>query len=221
MENYKRALLYVNGVEIPGFFVRGNQSDFLVAVDGGLHHLVIRKRLPDLLIGDLDSVDPREYAACEAANVEIIKYPPAKDKSDLELALDLVIERGFKDIVIVYPFGSRMDYSVANITQLYRPDLADIKITLDDGKTEMHLLRDSDSLSLETGPNSLISLIAIGDAAKGISTRNVLYPLKKEPLYPWQTRGVSNVPTKKKITVYLTEGRLLVVHTRPYSNTKG
>lgn len=221
MENYKRALLYVNGVETPGFFVRGNQSDYLVAVDGGLHHIVVRKRLPDLLIGDLDSVDPREYAACESANIEIIKYPSDKDKSDLELALDLVIERGFKDIIIVYPFGSRIDYSVANITQLYRPDLADVKIALDDGKTEVHLLRDKDKLSLETDPNSLISLIAIGEAAKGITTRNLLYPLTKETLYPWQTRGVSNVPTKKKITVFLTEGKLLVVHTRPYSTAKG
>ena len=102
MKEYKRAVLFVNGDATPGFSVSIKPSDWLVAVDGGLRHIFAQNRMPDVLIGDLDSVNPQQLAACEAAQVEILRFPPVKDKTDLELGLDLAIERGFKHIVIAY-----------------------------------------------------------------------------------------------------------------------
>ena len=56
------AILFVNGeLKFPEF-VRPilEQRVFLIAVDGGLKHLNSLKLFPDLLIGDLDSVDSKD-----------------------------------------------------------------------------------------------------------------------------------------------------------------
>ena len=58
------AILFVNGeLEFPEL-VRPilDQSVFLIAVDGGLKHLNSLKLYPDLVIGDLDSVDSKRLS---------------------------------------------------------------------------------------------------------------------------------------------------------------
>ena len=221
MNKHRRAILYVNGEKTIGFFVKTSPSDWLVAVDGGLRHIVARKRLPDLLIGDLDSVDPRELAACEAANVEIMRFPPVKDKTDLELALDITLERGFTQVVIAYAQGSRVDHALANLTVLARPDLQDVDIKLDDGRTAVVLIKGPDQRAIATKPDDLVSLIPWGVPAKGVTTRNLHFPLLDETLLPWQSRGVSNVATAKQAIISLTDGALLIIHTRPSVALKG
>ncbi len=42
---------------------------------------------PHLLIGDLDSVSPEDVAELRARNVPVQQFPPAKDETDIELAL--------------------------------------------------------------------------------------------------------------------------------------
>jgi thiamine pyrophosphokinase len=221
VNKHKRAVLFVNGEKTPGFSVKTSPSDWLVAVDGGLRHIVARKRLPDLLIGDLDSVDPRELAACEAAKVEIVRFPAVKEKTDLELALDIAIERGFNNIVIAYAQGSRADHSLANLSVLARPDLKGVDIKLEDGRTAVVLIKGPDQRAITTKPDDLVSLIPWGAPAQGVTTRNLLYPLLDETLLPWQSRGVSNIATAKQAIISLTDGALLVIHTRLSVGSKG
>jgi thiamine pyrophosphokinase len=221
VDNQKRAILFVNGEETPGYYVKTLPSDLLIAVDGGLRHLFALKQMPDLLIGDLDSVDPNELTTCQAANVEIIRFPVVKDETDLELALDIAIKRGAKQIIIAYAQGSRVDHSLSNLSVLARPDLEDVDIRLDDGKTEIVLIKGPGKRSLITKPKDLVSLLPWGVAAEAVTTQNLHYPLRNEALLPWQSRGVSNIATAKKVTISLTEGSLLVIHTRPEIGPKG
>ncbi len=107
MQTENRAVLFANGQARPGFEVNLLPGDFPVAVDGGLHHL---KRLgikPQLLIGDLDSVSAGELAEAMDAGIEIQRFPPEKDQTDLELALEYALKAGYAQIVIAYPFGDR------------------------------------------------------------------------------------------------------------------
>ena len=94
MQTDKRAVLFVNGQAKPGLEVSLLPGDFLVAVDGGLRHLKRLGLKPDLLIGDLDSVDADELAEIEEVGVEVLRFPPAKDQTDLELALDYALRIG-------------------------------------------------------------------------------------------------------------------------------
>ena len=217
MQTDKRAVLFVNGQAKPGFEVSLLPGDFLVAVDGGLRHLKRLGLKPDLLIGDLDSVDADELAEIEEVGVEVLRFPPAKDQTDLELALEYTIEIGYAQIVIAYPFGDRVDHTLGNVSLLLRPDLAGRTVSLDDGQVEARLL--DQGASLPTQPSDLVSLIPWGEPVEGITTKGLEYPLNNETLVPWQTRGISNVALADTIELDFKSGRLLVINTK--HNSKG
>lgn len=215
MKEYKRAVLFVNGDATPGFSVSIKPSDWLVAVDGGLRHIFAQNRMPDVLIGDLDSVNPQQLAACEVAQVEILRFTPVKDKTDLELALDLTVERNFKHIVIAYAQGSRHDHSLANMALLARPDLEGLDVKLEDGMTSVNLIKGPAKQVIASLPGNLVSLIPWGVPAQGVTTQNLQYPLVAETLLPWQARGVSNVSLANYFTIHLDQGALFIMQTKP------
>ena len=215
MQTDKRAVLFTNGQAKAGFEVNLLPGDFLIAVDGGLHHLKRLGLKPDLLIGDLDSVDANELAEVIDAGIEVQRFLPAKDQTDLELALEYTLKNGYAQIVIAYPFGERMDHTLGNLSLLSRPDLAGKTLSLDDGQMEARLLEAH--ASLNTQPGDLISLFAWGIPVEGIITKGLQYSLNNESLVPWQTRGISNVALAHSVEIDFRSGRLLIIRTKSHS----
>ena len=212
MSKTERAVLFANG-EAPNLIALELQTqDFLVAVDGGLHHLQDLGLNPQLLIGDMDSLTTQEVEACQQAGVEILCYPPAKNKTDLELALDEVLQRGYRNILIAFALGGRLDQTLANLALLSRPDLNDYAVRIDDGLTEVALLRHTITLACQ--PEDTVSLLAWGGEAGGVITHGLEYALEGETLLPWQTRGISNRCTGERFSVSLEHGALLLIHSR-------
>jgi len=194
------------------------ERDFLVAVDNGMRHLVTLNLTPHLLIGDLDSIDPTHVEYLQDKSVEIKIFPPEKDQTDLELALDLVIQKGFKRILLVAALGGRLDQTLANIALLGRDDLKDIDIRMEDGQTMVFMMHKV--TRFETSPGDTISLIPLDGPVTGITTQGLAYPLKNETLYPHQTRGISNQMTQSTATVNLQHGLLLCIHQTNHSPQK-
>lgn len=215
MQTDKRAVLFANGQAKPGFEISLLPGDFLVAVDGGLRHLKRIGLTPHLLIGDLDSVDSTDLADIIEAGIEIKRFPPAKDQTDLELALEYALSIGYTQIVVAYAFGDRVDHTLGNLSLLSRPDLAGKSVVLEDGQVEARLL--DKSASLPTQPGHLISLVPWGAPVEGIVTKGLQYPLHNETLIPWQNRGISNVALEDSIELNFKTGHLLVIRTKPTS----
>ncbi len=61
-------------------------------------------------------------------------------------------------------------------------------------------------------PVDLVSLLATGGPAAGVSTTGLRWPLDDAVLEPGSTRGVSNELTGGRATVTVREGSLLVIH---------
>ncbi len=219
MSKTERAVLFANGEALNLTTLELQAQDFLVAVDGGLHHLQALGLSPQLLIGDMDSLSAQEVEACRQAGVEILRYPPAKNKTDLELALDEVLQRGYRNILIAFALGGRLDQTLANLALLSRPDLNDYAVRIDDGLTEVTLLRHT--LTLACQPRDVVSLLPWGGAAGGVVTHGLEYPLDSETLLPWQTRGISNRCTGESFSVSLEQGALLLIHTRQIQDNGG
>ena len=212
MSKTERAVLFANG-EAPNLIALELQTqDFLVAVDGGLHHLQDLGLNPQLLIGDMDSLSAQEVEACQQAGVEILCYPPAKNKTDLELALDEVLQRGYRNILIAFALGGRLDQTLANLALLSRPDLNDYAVRIDDGLTEVTLLRHTITLACQ--PGDTVSLLPWGGEAGGVVTHGLEFALVGETLLPWQTRGISNRCTGERFSLSLEQGVLLLIHSR-------
>ncbi len=212
MSKTERAVLFANGEAQSRAALALQGDDFLVAVDGGLHHLHALGLSPQLLIGDMDSLSAQEVEACKQAGAEVLRFPPAKNKTDLELALDEVLKRGYRNILIAFALGGRLDQTLGNLALLSRPDLGDCSVRIDDGLTEVALLRHIITLACQ--PGDTVSLLPWGGEAGGVVTHGLEYALEGETLLPWQTHGISNRCTGERFSVSLKHGALLLIHSR-------
>ncbi len=86
----------------------------VIGADSGVEHAAALGRHVDIAVGDFDSVSPAALAAAEAAGAEVLRHPPDKDATDLELALDLAVARGARRITVVGGHGGRFDHCLAN-----------------------------------------------------------------------------------------------------------
>jgi thiamine pyrophosphokinase len=207
-----RAVIFANGRIRDGEAIRREllPEDSLIAADGGLRHLRRLRLLPHVLIGDLDSLSNGEKRRLKAAGVRILIYPRDKDQTDLELALDLAVREGHKTILVVAPFGGRVDQTAANLLLLGREDLRGRNLRLFDGQTEAFLITRQASLQGRKG--EVVSLLPLGGEVQGIATRGLRYPLQEEALQPSRTRGLSNRLSGPEASISVRRGMLLCIH---------
>lgn len=210
MKKYRRAVLFANGDFPENDMLSLNEDDFLVAVDGGLRHLLQLGLTPQLLIGDLDSVNAENLDRCMQWGVEILRFPPEKDETDLELAVREALQRGFSEIVITCALGNRLDHTLGNLALLALPGLQGTHTLISNGTTSIYLV--NDQIALETYPGALISLLPWGQPVDGVSTTGLQYALEDATLYPWKTLGLSNVAISSKVTVSIKSGQLFLFH---------
>ena len=189
----------------------------VIAADHGAAHARAWGWPLHLLVGDLDSLGIEEAARVIDSGVPVITAPAAKDETDLELALAHALARGASEIIICAALGGRSDHMLANVLLLARPKLADLAVTLVDGRESIRLLRGGGSapphLELLGAKGDLLSLLPLGCDAVGVTTEGLQYPLHDETLFLGQARGVSNVFTSARADITLRRGLLLVIHT--------
>lgn len=53
-------------------------ADYVICADGGANHLINIGIKPDLVVGDLDSIDENTLKNLKETNVEINKFPKEK-----------------------------------------------------------------------------------------------------------------------------------------------
>jgi thiamine pyrophosphokinase len=210
----QRALIFLNGELKDQETIRSSirPDDYLVAVDGGLHHLRCLGITPHLLIGDLDSVDPVDLEWVRSEETEILKFPQEKDETDFELALGSILKRGFTTIRIIAALGGRFDQALGNLFLISSVELIGCDVILDDGYQEVFLIHKHSEINGCIG--DVVSLLPYGKVVKGVKTFGLKYPLDSETLFPDRTRGISNELLQEKAFVDLEEGVLICIHMR-------
>ena len=190
-----------------------SSADWLVAVDGGADTLARMGFVPHLLVGDLDSISARTRSDLEAAGVDIRLLPVAKDETDTEAALRLVVEGGADDIVIIGALGGpRLDHMIGNLLLLTSPWLTGRRVRLIDDLHEAFLAHND--VSFTGSPGDTVSLLPLTPEVEDVSTEGLLYALSGATLLQSTTRGVSNAMTGPEARVTHGDGLLLVVHYR-------
>ncbi len=86
--------------------------DAVFAADSGIHSALEAGLKPDCIVGDMDSLEyPEILDSLDKSS--IIRAECDKDKTDTELAVDLMVRKGLDDIVLVGGTGGRMDHFFA------------------------------------------------------------------------------------------------------------
>jgi thiamine pyrophosphokinase len=187
-----------------------SQASRIIAADGGTRHLYALNRLPDIVIGDMDSLpDPlRHWLA--AASIQPIIHPHAKDETDLELAL--LYARQYREPIWIFgALGGRLDQTLANVWLLAHPALAGHEVALVT-EFERAWLVEKGETAVHGQPGDLVSLIPMGGDVVIRATTGLAWPLQAERLVFGPARGVSNVMQADIATIIVDDGRLLCVH---------
>jgi len=193
-------------------------GDYLIAADGGANYLLKMGILPEIVIGDLDSVDEDTLFDLTSAEVEIKQYSEDKDETDIELALQYAVELQPTSVLIVGALGGRLDQTLANLSILTDPTLPSIDVRLDDGVEEVFFCRASAAkggqVEVRGRSGDIVSLIPWNGPVEGVATEGLRWPLYGETLFPSKSRGVSNEMLNESASVKITKGLLLIVHRR-------
>lgn len=190
----------------------------VIAADGGARLAAPLGLVVDCWVGDGDSVDPATLERLRAAGVTIEQVATDKDESDTELAIDRALRAGATDVTVIGALGgARLDHALANIGLLALAALDGVPARLLDPAARVSLVRApgpggaSVVAELRGRPGDLVSLLALGEDVRGVTTEGLRYPLRDEPLPAGPARGLSNVRLSDVARVTVRWGRLLVV----------
>ena len=204
-----RAILFANsGYTRPPVL---RPDDLIIAADGGARHCLALGLIPNLVVGDFDSLEPAELNQLAQAGAELIQYATRKDHTDLELALQHARQRGANEILVLAALGGRWDQTLANVLLLAAKEFISLDIRLIDGDQELSLIHPGKPHPIHGQAGDTLSLIPLQGDAKGIKTVGLEYPLKDETLHFGNTRGISNVLLTEQAGITLEEGLLLCV----------
>jgi thiamine pyrophosphokinase len=188
-------------------------EDQIYAADGGLHHILAFDLLPDLVVGDLDSIENGLIRRLQSKSIEILQHPAQKDETDLELALRIAVERGADQILVLGGLGGRWDQTMANVLLMTLFNQADHLVRFADGLQELRLLGPGEH-QIQGIPGETVSFIPLGGDARGVTTSGLEYALRADTLDYGATRGVSNVLSDPFGKITIEQGSLLYVHFR-------
>jgi thiamine pyrophosphokinase len=182
---------------------------FVIAADSGAMHARAAGRRVDLLVGDLDSIDPQLATALEAQGARVDRHPAAKDRTDLALALDAALALEPSAITVVGGHGGRLDHHVANALLLAGDDYAGVAIDARMGPATVTVVRGRRELRGPVG--DLVSLLPTGAPATGVTTEGLMFPLQGATLRPGTTWGVSNQLVDVLAAVSVSTGVVLAI----------
>jgi thiamine pyrophosphokinase len=209
-------LLFANGAFTHGTMVQRclDQAGAarVICADGGALHASALGLKPHTIIGDMDSLTPSQVESFAADGADIIRHPPAKDETDLELALLHCAEIGAESVAILGGLGGRFDQTLANILLLTHPAFSALDINVIDGEQAIRLLRPG-AHAVYGAIGDTISLIPLSASAEGITTENLQFSLVDESLRLGPARGISNVMLAEQAEVNFRGGMLLLAHT--------
>ena len=186
-------------------------DDLIIAANGGGRYCLESGCMPHILIGDFDSLSGTEVDQITNANTQVYRHPINKDATDLELAVDLAIQRKIRNILILAALGGRLDHALANLMLLGMPRFSAANIQLIDGDQEITLLRPGEPHVIQGSPGDIVSLIPIRGDEKTLTTSGLEYPLQRGHLPFGATLGVSNIMTASEATISLQEGLLICI----------
>ena len=185
------------------------KPDLVVAADAGGKYLLEAGVLPDVLIGDFDSLPAEALESFSGAGTTLRRFPAQKDQTDLELALDYAIEKGVTALRILGGIGRRLDHTLANIGLLQSAWESGITASLVDETQEIHLT--GNKITVASRPGWAVSLVPLSPVVQGVTTAGLKYPLENASLYFTATRGVHNEFAAGEAEITVSEGLLLVI----------
>lgn len=180
------------------------QKGFVIAADKGVETLQKKGVLPDLIVGDFDSLG---YVPA-GENTE--RHPSEKDDTDMLLALRRGMEKGCDTFVLYGGMGGRLDHTLANLqTLLYAAKRGKRAYLVGDGIVATAIY--NEALVVANEEKNYVSVFAAEGDAEGVCLSHLKYTLQNARLTADFPLGVSNESTGEVFSVSVEKGALCVL----------
>ena len=202
------ALIVGNGSDIDKSCIENLSIDYVICADGGLEKVKNLGLVPDLILGDFDSVDKSVLEYYKSLNIETVAFPPEKDYTDMELAINQTVEMGFRDIILAGATGTRLDHSVANMLMIEKYHKINVNIQIIDNNNFIQIVKDT--MTIPYRKNYYVSLIPLSESIEGLTLEGFKYPLNNVNVERGSTMCVSNEISEDAGVIRLSKGSALV-----------
>lgn len=166
------------------------ENDYIVCADGGLDHIMQIDKIPNIILGDLDSISDLAIKYISDKNIEIEKFPSIKDNTDTELAIIHLVNKGIDNITLIGGTGTRLDHTLANILLMKRFNNNDKVLRIIDDNNIINYV--VDDIRIERKDNKFISIIPLNYEGITVSLSGFKYPLDHKFIEFSSTLGISN-----------------------------
>lgn len=178
--------------------------DKVIAVDAGYAHLESIGRVPDIALGDFDSLG---YVP---TGVRTSKFPAHKDKSDMELALDRARTMHASSVYVFGALGRRLDHTLANLQIFSAASEQGLKICAIDVDFAIFFVTGPDAMEAEARANGAVSVFSMSDNAQGVFERGLEWELDDYNLSNRSSVGLSNELKGEPVMIGVESGTIAI-----------
>ena len=187
-----------------GLRTKPAHGDLVIAADGGLEYCAAAGVVPDLIVGDFDSL------AKIPERENVIRLPVEKDDTDMLAAIRIGLNRGYRRFQLYGGTGGkRPEHTLANLQCLLFLAKHGAVGWLYDETTVCTVLRNG-TLNFPAEQRGNLSVFAMDGSASGIDLRGLKYGLEDAVLTPDFPLGVSNSFTGEAAEITVRKGTLLI-----------
>ncbi len=217
-----KKILIISGGSIDDAFakdwIKEYQPDYTIVADSGMEFMRRAELIPDMIIGDFDSVDPETLEIfrreCIEKGIVWKELNPIKDDTDTEFAIRQAMALGAEEITILGGTGTRLDHVLGNIALLGIGLEEGISIQLVDVHNRIRMIDKPMQLKKAEQFGTVVSLVPYFGEVKGLTLKGFKYPLQDFIMGGFSSLGISNEIMADVAEISFEEGNLIVIEAR-------
>ena len=209
----KRFVIFLNGeYKYSQEFIDRLVSEETICfcADGGANFAFQYGKVPEMIIGDLDSIEKKVLEYYKSKNILIKKFPKDKDFTDFELILKEINKisenKNFVEkIFVVGGLGKRIDMTLSNlfIMEKYKN-----LVFLQENEEIFYAEK---SFVLKNKKECEFSIIPISEKVEKLTLKGFKFETDKIDVKRENSRLVSNVILENEASVEFENGKLIII----------
>lgn len=204
----KKCIILANGKppkkSIITFFQRKGFVE-LICADGGANSALKMNLIPDVIIGDLDSISTTTLKEFRSSS-KIIRLKRQND-TDVEKCLKLAIGQKYEEVLLLGATGNRLDHTFCNLGIMLKffPKI-DVSLVAENSFLKSY----KGKVVFKSFPGETISIYGIDKKTK-ITSVGLKYKLKNTALPFGKRESTSNVASGNEVELKISGGIIFVI----------
>ena len=180
------------------------KKDLVIAADAGFAYLEKISVKADLVVGDFDSLKKIPV------HPNVIMSPAEKDETDMILAVQEGLKRGYRTFVVFGCTGGRFDHTFSAVQTLAGLTENGASGYMLGGGMVITAVKNG-MLKLDGNKQGIISVFSNAGASRGVDLTGLKYKLENATVTSHTPIGVSNEFAGRESAVSVKEGTLIVM----------